>query len=744
MPDVSANNSTLDAALDRFELDRSAGEAAIEDYLPAIDHPEFSTTLIELIRVDLELAWRSGESRGLDEYRRRFAPHLDDPAAFEPIAFEDFRLRRAAGEPIRREQYEDRYSIDIQRWPELPIGSSASDSEPGLTPSDWLEELSRTDSATANRIAGASRQLPKLGEAFLGFQLVGELGRGAFGRVYLARQGDLANRFVALKLTPHLNDEPRRLAQLQHTNIVPIYSLHRQGSLQAVCMPYLGANTLAHLLKSIRDTKSVPRSGREFVSTMAAQHAPTVVEDNSNAPSSKELVKELVHEPEESETLLRLNRMSYPGVAAWVGSRLADGLAHAHQHGIIHRDLKPANILISDDGEPLLLDFNLSQEMTSLGPSSALVGGTLPYMAPEHLLALRDGGEVDAAADIYALGVILYEMLAGELPFPLRSGSLDAMLTAMHEDRQIHAGAIASKLQESNAAVPADLCRIIARCLSCSPAERYASANQVQTDLLHHLEHRPLEFAGRDPWGLAVRKWRQRHPQLTSVFSVSLASAVLLAVMFAALLVRGRSIARYEASEQAEQLFRQVTAARSSLNLPGIDRQALEQAVEDAEQAATAHGLAAANSAAVDWSLLPPEQQLRVRGAGRELLYLLSSGKAVLGLRSSSDEQRSQLLADALRYNAETNRDASRATLLQRARLLEAAGDAKQAEQFREQAATATTESQLDRKLLAAELASELRLMEAVTLLEAVVREQPQDYGAWFGLGTIHYRRGDL
>src|SRR5437870_223846 len=81
---------------------------------------------------------------------------------------------------------------------------------------------------------------PPPGATFLGFQLVEELGRGAFGRVYLAHQGELGGRAVALKVARDIFGESQKLAQLQHSNIVPIYSYHRVGPLQAVCMPYFG------------------------------------------------------------------------------------------------------------------------------------------------------------------------------------------------------------------------------------------------------------------------------------------------------------------------------------------------------------------------------------------------------------------------------------------------------------------------------------------------------------------------
>src|SRR5262249_49855595 len=103
-----------------------------------------------------------------------------------------------------------------------------------------------------------SIQLPAPGQSFLGFQLVCELGRGAFSRVYLARQGDLANRFVVLKIGSGLFNESHNLAQLLHSHIVPVYSVHRCGQLQALCMPYLGSTTLADVLRERRSRGIVP------------------------------------------------------------------------------------------------------------------------------------------------------------------------------------------------------------------------------------------------------------------------------------------------------------------------------------------------------------------------------------------------------------------------------------------------------------------------------------------------------
>ncbi len=114
---------------------------------------------------------------------------------------------------------------------------------------------------SADRLAEVEGAFPDVGTTFLGFRLIDELGRGAFGRVYLARQGDLAGRMVALKVSTEMSGESQTLAQLQHTNIVPIYSAHRVGPLQAVCMPFFGRTTLADVIGGLPPEPFLPGSG---------------------------------------------------------------------------------------------------------------------------------------------------------------------------------------------------------------------------------------------------------------------------------------------------------------------------------------------------------------------------------------------------------------------------------------------------------------------------------------------------
>src|SRR5206468_1825944 len=113
-----------------------------------------------------------------------------------------------------------------------------------------------------------------------------------------------------------------------------------------------------------------------------------------------------------------LEGRSYIEVILILGSQLADGLGHAHRRGILHRDLKPANILFTDEGRPMLLDFNLAEDTKQRHAAErAAIGGTLPYMAPEHLEAYRTGkGQLDERCDIFSLGVILFELLTGRHP----------------------------------------------------------------------------------------------------------------------------------------------------------------------------------------------------------------------------------------------------------------------------------------------------------------------------------------
>jgi serine/threonine protein kinase len=112
--------------------------------------------------------------------------------------------------------------------------------------------------------------------------------------------------------------------------------------------------------------------------------------------------------------------MTFAQAVCWVMARVADGLAHAHARGIVHRDVKPANVLVADDGQPMLLDFGVAADLKAKVAADA-AGGTIPYMAPEQLAHLFAGEPTpDPRADVYAVGVILYEWLTAPTRSPRR------------------------------------------------------------------------------------------------------------------------------------------------------------------------------------------------------------------------------------------------------------------------------------------------------------------------------------
>ena len=277
--------------------------------------------------------------------------------------------------------------------------------------------------------------MPRVGEHFLGFELIRELGHGSFATVYLAKQAELADRPVALKVSREQPGESQMLARLQHTNIVPIYSTHQAGDVRLVCMPYFGATTLADVLRVVRDRGGLPPSGAHLVDTLRTcrdisdreKTPPISAADPAPLAKARPGGDVAAFGPVPAAGLRAIAALGYVQAVVWIASRLTEGLQHAHERGVLHLDLKPANVLMADDGQPMLLDFNLSQ--TIRGGHADYVGGTLPYMAPENLAAYRHGvGGGDARGDIYSLGIMLFELLTGRLPFPLREGIEDEAL----------------------------------------------------------------------------------------------------------------------------------------------------------------------------------------------------------------------------------------------------------------------------------------------------------------------------
>jgi serine/threonine protein kinase len=336
--------------------------------------------------------------------------------------------------------------------------------------------------------------LPEVGDEVFGFRLRGQLGRGAFARVFLAEQGSLAGRPVVLKVSGIDGDEPYTLAQLQHTNVVPIYSVHEdaRAGLRALCMPYFGGASLSSVLRPLWD-KGVPTHGRQLVASLqAVQSTPP---DSLKRPGRE---ADAGPTPAGGPTPLAvLNELGYAGAGAWVVARLADGLQHAHQRGVLHRDVKPSNILLGADGQPMLLDFNLAHSQhADQAQAEATLGGTVAYMAPEHLRALANPSpanarQVDHRSDLYSLGMVLYEMLTGHSPFD-QSASY-SVLPVMIEAMALERSQATPSARRHRPDLPWGLEGIVRTCLAPDPARRYQRAEDLAEDLRRFLDDRPLK-----------------------------------------------------------------------------------------------------------------------------------------------------------------------------------------------------------------------------------------------------------
>ncbi len=669
MSDPDDEPEALDVYVRAFERAYSQhGSADLSAYLPPPDHSLHTAVLRELVRVDMEYAWERGCPRNLDDYRRHFPVLAHDREGLRQIAFEEYRLRHQAGEAPSTAEYLALYGVRLD--PEVGRFRSlvASRFDPGHTLSRAFGLAPKDDSGR-----GTVPSLPEVGDEFLGFRLISELGRGSFAKVYLARQGDLADRPVVLKISADRFDESQTLAQLQHENIVPVYSRHREGRLRAVCMPYLGSVTLRDVVEDLKGLGALPESGRGLLGSLSkssvrkSSAAIAFVPDDSS-PSSPENSPPASAQGQEptrgDETRAMLGRLTYVEAVVWMGSRLADGLAHAHERGILHRDMKPANILVTDDGRPMLLDFNLAEDLKRRGPGSdgdgdgrsqsAAIGGTLPYMAPEHLAAFRDGGpSVDARSDIFAFGVILFEMLTGRPPFPVRDGMRPDVIQAMIVDRQ----AVPPRLRPWNPAVSPAVEAVIRRCLEPDPAQRYDSARALGEDLQRHLANRPLKHTVDPSRRERGTKWLRRNRR----------SATMLAVLLVGLgFMAGLAAAESARSEYSGLLASQTALlqfndrAATALNLVNTSRPDRDPARHSRGLEILADALAVfhvRDAGPIPWWNRPPADRLtaserdRLRAEIGELLLLMGESEASAAVLAADPSRREQLILAALQDN---------------------------------------------------------------------------------------------
>jgi WD40 repeat protein len=323
------------------------------------------------------------------------------------------------------------------------------------------------------------------GRPFGDFVIQEELGRGGMGVVYLAHQKSL-NRRVALKVmasgltlskrhVERFRREAAAAAQLRHPAIVSVHSLTEIDGTFALAMDYIAGRNLADILDDLR----------------LANGDSTAIDGTLGLAPGKGYVAE----------------------CALFVAQLAQALAVAHQANVVHRDLKPRNLMIDDRRQVRLLDFGLAKSLGDGSISmSGEITGTAHYMSPEQTLAKRV--EVDHRADIWALGVILYELLTLRRPFDGKN--LQQVVYAICFQEPVPPNRLNHK-------VPRDLVTICHKLLEKDPKNRYQSAADVEADLLRFLRWEPIQARPAGAWTRAT-KWLRRHRTESA-----LAGALLLA-----------------------------------------------------------------------------------------------------------------------------------------------------------------------------------------------------------------------
>jgi tetratricopeptide (TPR) repeat protein len=385
--------------------------------------------------------------------------------------------------------------------------------DPSVPVSEPSEERGTHSLGTATQLQQAAQPFG-LPAAIGRYKVIRLLGAGGMGSVYEAEQ-DQPRRRVALKViksqhaTPELlrrfQREAEALARLQHPGIAQIYEAGTADS-GAGEQPYFAMEFIAQ---------------GQRLSAYAEAHRLKVRQ--------------------------RLELMA----------QVCDAVHHAHQRGLIHRDLKPANILVDERGHPKVLDFGVAHVTDSdahtIQTDIGQLVGTLAYMSPEQ--AMADPLELDIRSDVYALGVVLYELLAGKLPYAISGKVHEAVVTIRQEDP--------APLSSINRMYRGDIETIVAKALEKDKQRRYASAAGLAADIRRHLNDEPI-VARPASVGYQLQKFARRHKAVT--LSVAAVFCILVAATFVSVHAALRATRAAAVASALNDFFQNDVLAQASAN----------------------------------------------------------------------------------------------------------------------------------------------------------------------------------
>jgi serine/threonine protein kinase/predicted Zn-dependent protease len=577
--------------------------------------------------------------------------------------------------------------------------------------------------------------LPRAGETVEGFEVLGELGRGAMGRVVLARQLAPVERLVVLKMGHYLSAECQRLAKLQHPNVVPVYSFHQTGKAQAVCMPFRGPLTLAHLVARVRAENVMTLDGKFLTTAISAARA-----DRHSAVAALEQTAGETVAPAPTPNrnpFAALSGLAYVDAVLALVRQVVEGLRAAHAERIVHCDLKPANVLLADDGTAQLIDFGIAYDKGDAGSQQRL-GGTRPYMSPEQLRSVADGElGYDERSDLYAVGVMLYELLTGWLPYESsrEAGALESECAARFVPPH--------PVRDLNPRVPHGGASIIAKCLAPHLADRYQSAAQLLDDLDRQIARRPLKYA-------ANVSRRERATNFLYRNRWALAAAAVLCACAGAFAASER-----RAAARAVEIDRLALVGAGAAFAGDSDEAEFWFVAAEADPAGRARARAAARRAldrfgaesdgwfrAPKFDTLDAPATAEYRRRTAALMLALAGDETDTAVRTIDPAARGAALARAAAWTdraaaAHPDGDDWRAVWAQRALLARAANDPAAAERHARRAA-ALPRPPADAVVEARQLLAEGRAHTALPLLKAAAYADPQSFWGLFYLGACH------